>query len=1049
MGRKGSDIYLFQRGDGIDKILEADPVDGVANPDGGRDVIAFGSDITPEDLVFEKDGDDLTLRIFDEDSGDLDNEIKIKDWGEFRPVELLTFSNGTILDIYRAKFHTFGNPDNPNTFNAPNEGIDRPWIVDGGIGADEINGAHGNDIIFGGKGDDTLRGDNGHDYLSGGGGDDILKGQNEDDTLIGGDGNDKLFGDAGDDLLDGGENGDELEGGGGNDILFGGKGHDTLKGEAGDDVLVGGSGDDLLKGGNGGDVYVVGRDEGKDAINDSGGVDTLVFGYDIDINDLSFDMSGGTKLQVGIGRQGDIVNPSGMDNRVSIENWDDEDKRIDTFVFANGLVMDVIDIDKGEKDGQNEDNNKSSILVGGDGDNKIIANGGDDVLIGGAGKDDLRGNAGNDSIFGGNGNDDNLNGGHGDDRIFGGQGNDRLEGESGYDFLAGGTGDDTLVGGDDSDTYFFTWGDGDDRIVEKVYDEPTGDDTLRNMLDALFPDGFPNPMPSGDMQQALAPSGNDSILFGSGIWLSDIVVTRSDGSLYVDLLTPDHQTVSTTIEIDNVDQMSNEFSNGPIETMSFSMGFSLDFFAIQMGRKGDGGDNNLSLDLEDGEVKGGWLYGHDGEDTLTGGVANDVLIGGRHDDTLRGGMGDDIYVIDYGDGRDTIVDGYGLADTLVLGPGIGQSNVAMSKDGDDLLIIIIENEEQQDLVRDPTNFDDFIRIKDWYALGMGRIEKLAFADGTAIDITFVSGEAFGDGDNDGDQTDLGDSDDWVTAGSGRDNIKGNKGNDHLFGGRGDDILKGGSGDDWLEGQSGDDELIGGLDSDTLVGGAGNDTLEGGEGTDALYGGDGDDIIKSDDYDAIVGTWTGVDATRGGSDLIVGGRGNDIIVRGGYSYNYKNEDAGTVDDPRTGSWIVFNAGDGQDTIRMGNNGSGKYDVIEINGYSHEQIWFDKVGDDLKIKFLGSEDKMVFEKVFDHGGENKFAAIVVGGQVLEFDEIQGLADKMNQYTPNDGTNGDGVTASSLPSSIADAIKNKWDNIGSNPPDAIVNYPGMSTWGVDLDG
>jgi len=50
------------------------------------------------------------------------------------------------------------------------------------------------------------------------------------------------------------------------------------------------------------------------------------------------------------------------------------------------------------------------------------------------------------------------------------------------------------------------------------------------------------------------------------------------------------------------------------------------------------------------------LYGWGGNDVIYGGEGNDVLIGGLGNDTLIGGENDDTYIINPGEGRDTIED---------------------------------------------------------------------------------------------------------------------------------------------------------------------------------------------------------------------------------------------------------------------------------------------------------------------------------------------------------------------------------------------------------
>lgn len=63
------------------------------------------------------------------------------------------------------------------------------------------------------------------------------------------------------------------------------------------------------------------------------------------------------------------------------------------------------------------------------------------------------------------------------------------------------------------------------------------------------------------------------------------------------------------------------------------------------------GDDELAGDQGADELDGGR-----GDDRLAGGSGDDQLVGGRGDDRLEGGLGNDTYVIDEGDGHDTIID---------------------------------------------------------------------------------------------------------------------------------------------------------------------------------------------------------------------------------------------------------------------------------------------------------------------------------------------------------------------------------------------------------
>ncbi|QDX80631.1 hypothetical protein B9N43_04850 [Denitratisoma sp. DHT3] len=75
---------------------------------------------------------------------------------------------------------------------------------------------------------------------------------------------------------------------------------------------------------------------------------------------------------------------------------------------------------------------------------------------------------------------------------------------------------------------------------------------------------------------------------------------------------------------------------------------------------GGGVEDHLYGGIGDDTLEGGggadWLVGGTGADTLRGGAGEDTLIGGQGSDTLEGGEGEDTYLINRGDGRDTIVD---------------------------------------------------------------------------------------------------------------------------------------------------------------------------------------------------------------------------------------------------------------------------------------------------------------------------------------------------------------------------------------------------------
>jgi Ca2+-binding RTX toxin-like protein len=203
-------------------------------------------------------------------------------------------------------------------------------------GANQLDGAAGDDLVIGGPvadtlsggaGNDTLRGMGGDNLLLGGAGHDVIEGYDKnysglanDETLWGGGGNDHLtvfygknevWAGPGNDTLVGGAAGnwfsaDTLGGGAGDDVitalggrgneLWGGPGNDTLTTAQDGDKVGGGAGDDSLVGGTGGDVLTGGL--GNDTVSGDAGSDRLFLASG---NDVGYGGSGNDTLFAGPG----------------------------------------------------------------------------------------------------------------------------------------------------------------------------------------------------------------------------------------------------------------------------------------------------------------------------------------------------------------------------------------------------------------------------------------------------------------------------------------------------------------------------------------------------------------------------------------------------------------------------------------------------------------------------------------------------------------------------------------------------------------------------
>jgi len=189
---------------------------------------------------------------------------------------------------------------------------------------------------------------------------------------------------------------------------------------------------------------------------------------------------------------------------------------------------------------------------------------------------------------------------------------------------------------------------------------------------------------------------------------------------------------------------------------------------------------------------GAEIWGFDGTDSLTGGLANDTILGGEGIDHIQGVSAANAFETDYlmgGNGADVIVGGSGNDHIY----GNTALNAAGSADGGDSITT--------------GNGNNYVN---------GNAGEDTITGGTGND------HLYGGADND-----------TIVGGGGIDYLQGNKGADNLDGGTGNDFVHGGADNDTLIGNIGNDQLFGDKGNDSLVGGAGFDQLTGGAGNDTF------------------------------------------------------------------------------------------------------------------------------------------------------------------------------------------------------------------------
>lgn len=642
-----------------------------------------------------------------------------------------------------------------------------------GEGNDVLRGGAGNDILYGGGGQDMLDGGVGDDLLDGGDGEDIYlfgRGSGQDYIQDPGDSRVRLSEETlpadvrvsreGDDLclaINGTEDSLTVSGWIGNlnllvefadgtvwdadtllamlpasedGVVTGTTGDDTLSGSAGNDTLQGGTGNDLLAGGDGNDTYIFNQGDGVDQIVDTGGEDTTQFGAGITPDSLSLGLG---SLLVRVGEQGDAIHIEGF-------NPDDplNSSVIEKFQFADGTVLDIADLLARGFD-----------IQGSDGDDLLTGTAIDDRITGGAGADTMIGGLGDDTYMVDEIDDvvtENVN--EGTDTVLStisytlrdhvenltltgtaaltGTGNTSdniLTGGAGNDTLDGSAGADTMIGGLGCDWYIVD--NAGDMVVE--YADGGEGDTVAASINYTLDDNIENLTLIGTA--ALTGTGNseDNMLIGSnfvdytlsggagadymvGFWGNDTL----DGGAGADTMIGGHG--NDTYIVDDIGDVVLEFSfSGPsIDTIKSSISYALGDTPC------DSIDNLTLLGTE--AING---TGNSLDNLIIGNSKNNILTGRAGKDTLDGGTGDDTYLFNIGDGIDTITDSSATGvDTVAFGAGIGQTDVGLFRNGNDLEI--------------GYSGLDKVSVSDFFSDASAMMDEINLADGSYLTATDIN-----------------------------------------------------------------------------------------------------------------------------------------------------------------------------------------------------------------------------------------------------------------------------------------------------------------------
>ena len=703
LGGSGNDTYIWNFGDGNDRIID----------NSGDNTLRFGTGVEPQDVSFDRSGNDLVVRVTDaEGKASL---ITVDSWYYENAHRLarIEFADGTVRTT---------------------EEIERTRnrIITGTASGETLTGFGGEDnVLIGGKGNDTLRGGTGSDtYIwNPGDGSDTIR-----DASAAGDANILALGEgvsqdnvrlsrSDDDLLlvmsmtgetitvagwfDDPTNRlarfefadgtvwttGEIEGFITNNFI-GTDAGETLSGSDNADILIGGKGDDYLYGGYGSDRYIWNLGDGNDRIIDTRSrkseSSVLQFGEGVEPD----------KVTIGAYQSDLLIRVTATGEVITVESWFGRElNKLTQIEFADGTVWNTEQVEA------KLDNHR----IGTDGDDTLYGDGRDELIIGGKGNDTLNGGDGFDTYL--------WNLGDGNDTIrdwspsgWTPEGEEIVNTENKIKFGEGVDASRMTVRRNENALYLKVGETGEFITIKDWFSSKN-----RRLAYVEFADGT---LWSADEIDAriggyiVGTDESDYLYGGSGtgnIFVGgkgdDIIMSRyyswighHNKDTYVWNL-GDGNDVITDEEGENTIALGEGISPSSISTVLEDFDLLLVFddtgetirisewyrkrhvskFLISF----SDGTSWSSADIMQSLSS---LAATRGDDILIGTDADNVIEGSGGNDTLLGAGGNDTYVWNIGDGNDTIVD-YDGTITLRLGDGVKPGDVYLGvTNGNDLFL---------------------------------------------------------------------------------------------------------------------------------------------------------------------------------------------------------------------------------------------------------------------------------------------------------------------------------------------------------------------------
>ena len=595
-------------------------------------------------------------------SNELDNELvngsssadTIENYGQYVSVKAGS-GNDSIVNYNNGENSFIDGEAGNDTIEA----LDNDYVtVNGGAGADQINGVYYNSSINGGAGNDivevelaeisTVEGGDGNDQISGvfvgsevdgGKGTDLITLQegeeiSQENTVKGGAGNDTII----NEVTSNYEDEEEVPGnvyqyanGDGNDVIYGINVNDTLqitsgsvsKVDIGDEdvVLTIGTGKITLKDAAGKSVWMQ---------TGNGNAVKYPFGGDTDDTVVSSFVEGTSGADY-LTNESDDVTISALAGNDTVENSGAN------VSISGGAGADVIS------------NTGEGVTINGDAGNDVISNSGTDAYIdGGAGNDNITNEEDSATIIAGLGNDTITNSGN-DVVIDGGDGTDIINNSGSNVTIQGGGGNDLIY----------------NEGENVVYDYAGSSDTVNNSGSGVA-------VANGGKDTIEGYNEGDEIIIGksydASISGNDWVVKIGSGSITV------KDSADKTLLIDGVEIAPPSVIAPPAGWKYGTSSKTNTTTSIVTATLATGAENldlteayGVEVEKVDGSklTAGVSITGNDLGNSIKGGKGADTIYSGSGNDTVSLGAGanvadyyvytggDDV-IYDYGTGKDTI-----------------------------------------------------------------------------------------------------------------------------------------------------------------------------------------------------------------------------------------------------------------------------------------------------------------------------------------------------------------------------------------------------------